>query len=106
MALPNSPFSGTNFGHTQQKAKPVGSQLQVSTVRRVIGNNIHSGYTLPFGAAPLRTNLIHQNGQTVAVHTYLYKGKQERVAMTLRTAPRRGGYVTPVKLTPQKVQGF
>lgn len=107
MALPNSPFSGTNHGHTNQQVSVAkGAQLQVSTVRRVIGNNTHSGYTLPFGATPVSTNLIHRNGQTFAVHSYLYKGKMNQVAIQVRTDPRRGGFVTPVKLAPQKVEGF
>lgn len=106
MALPNSPFSGVNRGAAPQNARPVGAQLQVSTIRRVIGNNVHSGYSLPHGAGFLQTNIFHQNGQTVAVHSYLYRGKVHRVAIPVKTSPRRGGIVTPVKMAPQTVQGF
>ena len=49
---------------------------------------------------------MHSMGQTVAVHTYLYKGKTEHVAVPVRTAPKRGGYMTAVKLQPQTVEGF
>jgi hypothetical protein len=106
MALPNSPFAGTNKGAAPQTARPTGAQLQTSNIRRVIGNNIHSGYSLPHGAGFLQTNLIHRSGVTVAVHTYLYRGKMERVVIPVKTSPRRGGIVTPVKLRPQTVEGF
>jgi hypothetical protein len=106
MALPNSPFAGTNKGAAPQVARPVGAQLQVSNVRRVIGNNVHSGYSLPHGAGFLQTNLIHRSGTTIAVHQYLYKGKVHRVIIPVKTSPRRGAIVTPVKMAPQTVQGF
>lgn len=109
MALPNSPFSGTNHGHTGMTAKPANSaQLQVSTVRRVIGNNVHSGYSLPLGAGFLGTHLVGVSGQTVAVHSYLYRGKKYQVAIPVKTSLRRGGggTLTPVKLQPQTVSGF
>jgi hypothetical protein len=107
LSVPNSPYAGTNKGPAPQSAKPSrGAQLGVSTVRRVIGNNVHSGLSLPFGAAFISTHLMHSAGQTVAVHTYLYKGKTEHVAVPVRTAPKRGGYVTAVKLQPQTVDGF
>ncbi|SRR5260370_37612506 len=106
MALPNSPFAGTNRGAAPQTARPTSAQLQVSTVRRVIGNNVHSGYSLPHGAGFLQTNLIHRSGITIAVHSYLYKGKIERVVIPVKTSPRRGAILTPVKMAPQTVQGF
>jgi hypothetical protein len=107
MAIANSPYAGTNKGAAPQSAKPNrGAQLGVSTVRRVIGNNVHSGLSLPFGAGFLSTHLIHSGGQTTAIHTYLYKGKTEHVAIPVKTSPRRGGYVSPVKLQPQTVEGF
>jgi hypothetical protein len=107
MALPNSPFAGTNRGAAPQSAKPVSkSQLQVSTVRRVIGNNVHSGYSLPHGAGFLSTHLFHSDGQTVAVHSYLYRGGVRKVAIPVKTQPRRGAAVTAIKLQPQTVQGF
>jgi hypothetical protein len=107
MALANSPYAGTNKGAAHQTAKPArGAQLGISTVRRVIGNNVHSGVSLPFGAAPISTHLLHSNGQTVAVHSYMYKGKTQHVVIPVKTSPRRGGYITPLKLTPQTVEGF
>lgn len=107
MSIANSPYSGTNKGPAAQTAKPSrGAQLGVSTIRRVTGNNVHSGLSLPFGAAFISTHLMHSMGQTVAVHTYLYKGKTEHVAVPVRTAPKRGGYVMAVKLQPQTVEGF
>lgn len=106
MALPNSPFAGTNKGAAPQTARPVKAQLQTSAIRRVIGNNVHAGYTLPHGAGFLQTNIIHRNGSTVAVHTYLYKGRVNRVAIPVKTSPRRGTIITPVKLQPQTVKGF
>ena len=107
MAIKNSPYSGMNTGPAPQTAKPArGAQLGISTKRRVIGNNVHSGLSLPFGAGFISTHLMHAGGQTVAVHTYLYKGKTEHVAVPVRTAPKRGGYITAVKLQPQTVDGF
>lgn len=107
MALPNSPYAGTNYGAAPQTAKPTkGAQLQVSSVRRVIGNNVHSGYSLPFGAGFISTKLFHSQGVTTAVHMYLYKGKQYQVTIPVKTSPRRGGTVTPIKMAPQTVEGF
>lgn len=107
MALPNSPYSGINRGAAPQTAKPTkGSQLQVSNVRRVIGNNVHSGYSLPFGAGFISTKLFSDGTTTTAVHQYLYKGKQYQVSIPVKTSPRRGGTVTPVKNAPQTVEGF
>lgn len=107
MALPNSPFAGTNKGPAPQSAKPNPSaQLGVSTIKRRTGFNINGGYTLPFGAGWISTKLFHAQGQTVALHTYLYKGETKNVAIPVKTVIRRGGTVSPVKLAPQTVEGF
>lgn len=107
MALPNSPFAGTNKGAAPQSAKPAkAAQLGVSTIGRHIGANISSGYSLPFGAGWISTKLFHAQGQTVALHTYLYKGETKHVAIPVKTVIRRGGTVSPVKLQPQTVEGF
>ena len=107
MALPNSPFSQMHYQSQKpmQTVKVIGAQTgKISHVRRVIGNNIHSGFSLPVGAGFLRTQVFARGSRTVAVHTFLHDKKIKSVSIPLFTGNRKAGSVLPIRIYPQTLQ--